>query len=118
MRSNLLFGLAALIGGALGLGKGLLIDRKGEKFMANVDSFVMQNGNKFPVVKFDYHGKEITMRAANADTRNKLSEGDEVEIICRSENAQYVNIVGDNLDIVFSAVLLVLGIILVVLSIL
>lgn len=113
-----MFGLSALLGGVLGLGKGLLIDRKGEKFMANVDSFVMQNGNKFPVVKFDYHGKEITMRVANADTRNKLSEGDDVEIICRSENAKYVNIVGDNLDIVFSAVLLVLGIILVVISIL
>lgn len=59
----------------------------------------------------------MTKRAANADTKNKLSEGDSVEIICRSENAKYVNIVGDNLDIVICAVLLVLGIILVVLSI-
>lgn len=110
MNKLLYWGIALLVCGIIGLVKGIFIDRKGVHYRATVQGFVVEDGNRFPVLSFVVNGNEVTMRGGNADSKNKYREGDQVEIICRSTSARYVNIVGENFDIMLCAAMLALGI--------
>ena len=115
MEKDMLFGIVVAVAGVLCMIKTML-DRKGERLQGVISDFVMRNGYPFPVVKFTYQGSEKEMRAANADSKKKRSVGDRVDIVYKPSNSEYVNILGDNLDIAISVGLIVAGIALIILQ--
>ena len=119
MNKELLFALAVFVAGILCLIK-VYIDRKGEKLSGVVSGFVNNDGYDFPMIRFQYNGQELEARAANGGNKKtaKLVEGDRVDIIYRPGKAKYVNIVGDNHDIITAVVLTVGGLELVILNLL
>lgn len=68
-------------------------------------------------MQFQYNGQDMKLRAANGGNK-KLNQNDPVEIIYRLGKAKYVNIAGDNKDVVIAVGITVCGIGLIICKIL
>lgn len=68
-------------------------------------------------MQFQYNGQDMKLLAANGGNK-KLNRNDPVEIIYRLGKAKYVNIVGDNKDVVIAVGITVCGIGLIICKIL
>ncbi|NSE51574.1 hypothetical protein G4313_00740 [Coprococcus eutactus] len=113
---NWWFIIGVTVAGILCLIK-VIVDRQGKKLPGTITDFVNENGVDFPVVQFQYNGQDMKLLAANGGNK-KLNRNDPVEIIYRLGKAKYVNIVGDNKDVVIAVGITVCGIGLIICKIL
>ncbi len=115
MDRDLLFGIVCFVAGVLCIIK-VIYERKTAIRLPGTITGNSQDGrgNYFPIVAFQYEGQEYSIPGGNGSSKPKYSEGDKVEVLYRPSNQKYVNLVGSNLDIVYSIVFLVAGIALII----
>lgn len=111
MNKNLLFGIAILICAILGLIKGIFDRATAVHVTGKVIDYLYDNRNDvyFKILQFQYNGQEMKMKAANGSAKQKGAIGEELQLLYNPKNQKYVNIAGDNKDIIIFSVLIVCG---------
>lgn len=100
----------AFVAGVICMAKVIYERKTGIKIKGKIIGFTRDaRGNYYPMTEFTYENETYHISGANGSSKPKGKEGDEVEILYRPSNQKYVNIIGSNLDIVISVILMVCG---------
>lgn len=109
MDNDLLFGLAVLMVGIICILKGIIDRKRATRLSATITGVIQRDGYFFLLVTFQYEGEEHSAYTGNGSRHLKENIGDQVEIYFRPNKRKYVNMVGNNTDIIFSLAFIVLG---------
>ena len=114
------FGGILVFAGFYLIAKKIASAKNGISITAELVGFATEKDAQYPLFKFTYEGQEISMTGGmpvSNPSKYKYSVGDSVSIKYSPKNTRYVDVVGENSDLLYAAGSIVLGAILIVASI-
>ncbi len=109
---DLILGGVLAFAGVYLLVKSVIARVKGIKIEGELVGFSNENGTTYPTFKFTYEGEEYTLssgQSARKPEKYKHSVGDKVTISFNPSNKKYVDVPGENQDILYGIASLILG---------
>ena len=113
----MILGIVAIFAGLYLAIKSLWEHKTAASIDAELVGFQDERGASYPVFKFTYNGEEKTISGSvpvKNPSKYKHSVGDLVKVYYKPGNDKYVGVVGDFTELIYSAISLIAGIILVI----